>query len=64
MLTHIRQARAAGLTLVRSTALDPVSPQIGHDIGPAAYAGGQLASGAAPPEHAYAGLSVPVAVFL
>jgi acetylornithine deacetylase len=36
--------------------LDPVP----HDVGPAAYAGSQLATGVAPPEHAYAGLSVPV----
>ena len=46
--------------MIRSTALDPVPPQIGHDIGPAAYAGSQLAGGVAPPERAYAGLSVPV----
>jgi len=46
--------------LLRSTALDPVPPQIGHDIGPAAYAGSQLAGGVAPPERAYAGLSVPI----
>jgi acetylornithine deacetylase len=41
--------------------LDQVPPDIGHDIEPAAYAGSQIASGVAPPEHAYAGLSVPVA---
>ena len=42
--------------MVVFTALDPVP----HDVGPAAYAGSQLATGVAPPEHAYAGLSVPV----
>jgi len=57
MLTHIRQAARTRVVWVRSRALDP-SP---HDVAPAAYAGGQLATGVAPPAHAYAGLSVPVA---